>query len=106
MFRKSFAVVLLRFFFRLSRGIFTRHGRPHCRANAKLIHGADEQFGSMRPFLDQSRYGEFYTLYHNRPKQSLKCPYDQQYYPRHYAANNSVARGPSWLAIPYFIRPE
>jgi hypothetical protein len=61
--KKRFAVLLQRSFFAgaLNRGICTRQDRSHCGLVLKLNHGVDEQVGSIRPCLVQSRYVELYT---------------------------------------------
>jgi hypothetical protein len=61
--RENFAVLLGRSFFAgaLKRGICPRQDRPHCRPVLNLSQGADEQVGSMRSCLVQSRLGELYT---------------------------------------------
>jgi hypothetical protein len=46
---------------KLNRGIYTRQDRPHYILVLKLNHGVDEQVGSIRPCLVQTRYGELYT---------------------------------------------
>jgi hypothetical protein len=61
--KKKFRGLIAAIFFRRCTELWfcARQDRPHCRLVLKLNHGVDEQVGSIRFCLAQSRYGEFYT---------------------------------------------